>query len=119
MRLGMDVRIRFHGVGQGLFSSGSICPLPKSGGSEFNWVYDFGTDSAQHYLDSSLRDLEPRSVESESISSLLSFSLAESEVLVGASTLILHPRHDQQPLEAPCVPQQAAEGVESDQVQCK
>lgn len=58
MRLGMDVRIRFHGVGQGLFSSGSICPLPKSGGSAFNWVYDCGTDSAQHYLDSSLSDLD-------------------------------------------------------------
>ncbi|MCH5522171.1 hypothetical protein [Pseudomonas syringae] len=58
MRLGMDVRIRFHGVGQGLFSSGSICPLPKPGGSAFNWVYDCGTDSAQHYLDSSLSDLD-------------------------------------------------------------
>ncbi|MDU8500706.1 hypothetical protein RYB01_16150 [Pseudomonas syringae] len=56
----MEVRLKFHGVGQGLFSSGSICLLSQFGDSEFNWVYDCGTDSAQHYLDSSLSDLDHR-----------------------------------------------------------
>lgn len=54
----MEVRYGFHGVGQGLFSSGSIRLLSQSGDCEFNWVYDCGTGSEQRYLDSSLNGLE-------------------------------------------------------------
>jgi ribonuclease BN (tRNA processing enzyme) len=58
MKWGLRVDFRFHGVGQGLFSSGRIATLSPTEGSQFNWVYDCGTSSRQHYLDSALGDLE-------------------------------------------------------------
>ena len=54
----MEVRYGFHGVGQGLFSSGSLELLSRIPSRKFNWVYDCGTDSSQRYLDSALNDLE-------------------------------------------------------------
>jgi len=54
----MEVRYGFHGVGQGLFSSGSLELFSRIPGRKFNWVYDCGTDSSQRYLDSALNDLQ-------------------------------------------------------------
>lgn len=58
MKWDLRVHYGFHGVGQGLFSSGSLVMLNGTASSQFNWVYDCGTSSSQHYLDSALGGLE-------------------------------------------------------------
>jgi hypothetical protein len=58
MKWGLRVDYGFHGVGQGLFSSGSIAVLNPTARSQFNWVYDCGTSSSQYYLDRALGGLE-------------------------------------------------------------
>lgn len=58
MKWDLRVHYGFHGVGQGLFSSGSLVMLNGTAISEFNWVYDCGTSSSQHYLDNALGDLK-------------------------------------------------------------
>jgi hypothetical protein len=58
MKWGLQVHYGFHGVGQGLFSSGSLVMLNGTASSQFNWVYDCGTSSSQLYLDSALDGLE-------------------------------------------------------------